>query len=500
MKQYSDQKNNLKSGNAHQGGFTLLEMLLSVMIFGGLLLAIFQVIDSLGRKELARSTASYMERVSEAVEDTLSSDINNFAGFYNDILLDQPTCTAVAGFLCSRQYDIALFINGGLVGATSPVNIPPSSILNTNFRTRNPLRSDMAVVMSIADDPANPNDIQSLNVLVVSLARAPDEYVRESASEAGPSGGWFRTSSAPLALNDQIIGAYGTWQINIGQYVGTPWYNAVGANLPDADNGGTYLVHRLYMNYNDTSGDYLYRRRQTNPELHRMLSALNLGGNNIVGADNVVTRRDITVNSQVIVQGAAHIGGNLSVLGSLYGDARAEARGNINLNNGTAGDVGFINEATFQDPAFNLGGTNNVLSQGNVTINTLNVTAGGQIDAVNGEFQNVTIPDLDVARLGGAGGTAVVLGAVTAQPGSSVNVTSLRVATGSTVDITEGLEASQLDFSTGSTLSIPGEAVGALQINTEAQTNVGGTVEAPQITVRTLNVNNFGLCDVGCGN
>ena len=52
-------------------GFSLLEMLLTTMVFTGLLVAVFNLLEEYAEKQLAQSTSDYMENIALAVEDIL---------------------------------------------------------------------------------------------------------------------------------------------------------------------------------------------------------------------------------------------------------------------------------------------------------------------------------------------------------------------------------------------------------------------------------------------
>lgn len=474
-------------------GFSMVEMLLTVILFGGVMLLLFQVLEDLAAKELAKSSANYMEKVAEAVEETLGSDLNNFMGFYNNALLDSAQDNA--------EFGVAFFIAGGNVGATAPRFIPASSTLNANFSDRNPHRQDIRILMSVADDPLDPNDPPALDILIVANGRAPDEKVRQAASEADQNGGFFRASTDPLNPNDQITGAFGTWSIPIGRFLDLPWYANVQANLPSIDDG-SYLVQRLYMNALDISGDYLFRTPQSNTDLHTMLTTLNLGGNNIVGVDNLTTSGNVTVNSQVIVQGTAYVDGDLSVQGSLYGDGQAEVAGNtwVDYSNRGTGTTGHISKTTFTSTNYNLGGNNNILSLGDVQIGTLNVTGTGTISAPTATLRNVSTAEIDTAKSGGAGGTATISGDFNAGADSFVGITRLGVAGGATVDISEELQATDMNFAgAGTSLTVPSGRTGIVNFKTDAQMSVSGTFSAPRSSVQDFEVDTFGNCDEGCG-
>ena len=50
-------------------GFSLVEMLLTIMVVTGLLIAVFELLEDYVEKELAVATADYMENIALAVQD-----------------------------------------------------------------------------------------------------------------------------------------------------------------------------------------------------------------------------------------------------------------------------------------------------------------------------------------------------------------------------------------------------------------------------------------------
>jgi prepilin-type N-terminal cleavage/methylation domain-containing protein len=493
----------------NQSGFTLFELMLSVALFGMIMMGIFQVMNDSMEKELARNTSKYMENIAEAVEGTLKSDLNTFTAIYNHLAAN-PLC-AGGDPICTQEYTVANFANGFNV-PISGIPILPSSRLGNNVRAVNPLHSDITIVMAIADDPNNANDIAAINVLVAATEPAPIQKVLRAASQAGPNGGVFddmypdfnaATGSGSVAIGDAlpniIESAYGAWNIDIMDFRGTAWFNAVVATPPTPD-VGTYLVHRSYVNFQDTSGDYLYRVQQINPELHVMLSNLNLGGNNIIGADNINVQDEMTVANQIIVEGDARLMNNLDVEGSLYVD------GPLVMN-----DVTFDHE----DPALRVsitgadfidsGGNpnaNRFTTLGDVTITTLSMNNGGELSADRAILRNVVAQDIDATN---PTLSVNALGNVTA---GSVNATEFFADNAaSNIVIDEQLNATQLNFN-GRDLTINGNA-GFLQMDTNANVTVDGNFNVPVFSGNNVRIDGsladpagsgrFGRCSDGCG-
>jgi type II secretory pathway pseudopilin PulG len=487
------------SSGEREGGFTMIEILLTVALFGTILIVIFQMLEVLTQQERARNTAKYFDKIAEAVEDTITSDLTQFNGFYQDARLDSVNLNA--------QHSINLFINGGTIGSTVPTVVPPSSVLNENFSGRSPHRTDLVVLVSVADDPFDPNDPQALNIIIAADGRAPDEWVRQAASELGPSGGTFRNASTPnMSPNDLLQSTFGSWSIEIGEFLGLPWYDNVDT-LPPVLTGQTpqsYLLKKIYINRLDIAGDYLYRTPQPDPDLHTMRANLNLSGNNVLGVDNFVTTGNFTVENQVIVQGSAYIDGNLTLAGSLNADGKAAISGTMRLQHDSlgAGDTGFVNDTTMQSSDYSLGGTNNVLARGDANIDQLSVTQGGEIAAPEAFLRTVRIPEIDAARRpDGSGGSVRILGDFDAdQADTFVGIREFSLGAGSNVNISDRMEVTDLNFGNSGQFNVTSGLTGFVNMNTQQFIRTTGRVTAPRLSVRRFTVNIFGACDAGCGN
>lgn len=479
-----------------EDGFTLMEVLLSVMLFGGIMLAVFQVLNDVAQKEAARTTSKYMAAVADAVQNTLTSDLTVFEAFYAD--LQTAALCGAPSWICAVDYDInnadpAIFdfANGGTVAA---VAIPPSSRLNANFRATNPLHSNITIIMAIADDPAVNTDIPAITFLVAASDRSPDKITREAALESGPNGGTFRSTAAlgAIAAGDMINSSFGTWSIDATEFSGTTWFATASGATPNRDDG-IYLIQRGYVNFQDTSGDYLYRQQQANPELHVMLANLNLGGNNIIGADNIVVQNELTANNQLIVKGDARLLGNLDVDGSLFANG-AVTMDNVTFQHDAAALRNSIAGASFLDSGGNPD-ANRFTTLGNVNVGTLTMNANGDLSADTASLRTVSAQDIDATFNGGGDRSVDAFSDV--EINGTVNATSLSVSGSTTTTVNGALNATAPDFQ-NSNLTINGDA-GLLQMDTNANVNVSGRTTVPVYSAINLNVNNFGVCEQGCG-
>ena len=217
----------------------------------------------------------------------------------------------------------------------------------------------------------------------------------------GAQGGFI--SVHPLGMNCLPVGctktirsAYGGWSLDTTSFFGTVLTAGMPAN---AANGG-YLVKYISFNELELAGDYLYRQRiGSNAELNRMNGTLNIGGNVLGGVDNIQLTNDVNVVRNVIAQGGAAIGGNLTVTNDLIvnGDARVDSIGvgnnlivesrlsgtSLSTNNMTAKDAGIYDLTTPQ------------VQGNNIVTSTLDATGSTQgIFAVGMQADDLTIREL----------------------------------------------------------------------------------------------------------
>ena len=315
----SSNKNNIKKGK--EAGFTLLELLLSVSVAAILLLGITALLQNVARNELAANAADHIAQVGEAVEAILQEEE------FFDVL----HARAVApGFTAANIYEFPFnFLTAGNDFGGGVV-LEPSSTLGQNFNIRSPLKTDITILLEVADTAPS---ARALNVVVVTDDAVAKDMVIKTAREVGAKGGYLFDDPI-IAINDPLQGAFGIWRVEFADLAGSPWHTSVtGAGL-SADEG--YLAYYSYVNEEDVLGDYLYRTPQfTRPDLHRMQANLNMGNYNLEGADNVYVSGDMTVSQDVIVQGALAVLGDTIFDGDFAVDGGRVRAQNMGVGNTT---------------------------------------------------------------------------------------------------------------------------------------------------------------------
>lgn len=487
----------MKTTRTRTHGFSLLELLLSVMVFASVLMAVFGLMRYFSERELARASNKYMATVADATSQILDN-VDSFNALYTAAANNGGTFTLIADTAVSApsQNNIAkdFQLNG--------VWIQQSRLLNRSFRGNNsPLRSSLSIILRVANNPAG---AKGLDILVVTDTARPDNIVRMAASMAGEAGGTIRTYNNKAAASARINSAYGSWNIPLNTLATTPWYTSLPSPL-NSRTTGSFLAYYRYANLGDKTGDYLYRKPQTDAGLNTMYGAFNIGGNDIMGADdlsigNHVNGRALStsdavpapaecdggvlcVNGTAALKGSGTIGGTMVTNGSaLVADSMNVGTMRIRNNLPAAQRQEYLAENLLV-----VDGSNNTQDTIEVTSNARFVD-GGTVQ--NGSFgsigvENSTMPD---------GG---VLSANTSN--NNRRITSGHVDANS-LSVADQLKAGKVvggpAFVTGKTGTIDISGVQDLQYGSETNPR---TFTVPVLHSKMLRVDSFGACTSGCG-
>lgn len=441
--------------NYNRKGFSLLEMLLTVMVVMGLMTAVFSLLEDYAEKELAQSTSDYMENIALSVQDIVDSP-QHFQALY-DLANASP-----GGVLQISLADITAGF-GPLIGGFP--TIPASTRLNAAIRNRTPIGSAISIMVRVADDAASTTE--ALEVIVATDERIVDERVRRAATASGAYGGTFSAIGAP------ITSIFGGWEVDIADLALTAWGATANDPLaPPSQDNGTYLVHYRHTSFDDISGDYMYRVAVPGrPELNRMHTHLNMGAHNIMGTDDITVARDLTLEGRAMINGEMRVGGTTTIQqGNVTAGQRFEANNMIISGEGS-------------------GTTGNFTVDDSLTIGTLNVqeSLNARAATLNGGLSAADITTQDLTL----GGNLNV---------TSVNTTTLQGAGATALNIAGQLNASVYETNN---LAITG-SIGTLDtIITGNLNNNVGSVSAPNLNLGTVNFNgaaggSFGICDKGC--
>jgi len=108
-----------------------------------------------------------------------------------------------------------------------------------------------------------------------------DIVIPGAAAMAGAAGGFVTTADVPGYVYGMVRGSYGGWQIDL-----TP------TNIPNP--GPLHLAYMQYFNQGTLASDYLYRFAiPGQPQLNEMFTDLNMGNNNVNNANNIAANGNI---------------------------------------------------------------------------------------------------------------------------------------------------------------------------------------------------------------
>lgn len=314
-------------------GFTLVELLLSIMVTATLLIGVITITTEVMERQLAKATAQYYSSLGDAIE-TVLKDPQAFEAFYYDLSADGNNF---------KRYALDLFVNGGTISFTDPagnagsLTIDGSDNINSNFPNRDPLRNGVEIVLRVAPAPSGDTDLtdnsRAIESLILSTDRSNNARLYRAARETGANSGLL-SAVARIGNTSRLQGVFGGWGINTSEFSSLTM--AWDTNAPNNDEGG-YFGYYSYINDNTTKGDYLYRVVVPfRPELNQMNAPINLSGFNILGVDDLEVDGNVEVDTQLIARGSVHGVGNnanLVVNGSMIIDGSAQITQNIAIDN-----------------------------------------------------------------------------------------------------------------------------------------------------------------------
>lgn len=456
---------------ASQYGFTLLEMLLAVGAASVLLIAFTGLLQNVARDELSISAAEHLKKVGKAVDAVLA------VPEYFDAIYQR---TDDVGFTANDLYEMPLndLITG--INFGGGVVLEASSVLGQNFDINNPLKTDISIIFRVADT----NNIRALEYYIVTDEAKIKDTVVLASQQIGGRGGYYYDD--PLyAANDPIQGTYGIWRADFADLAGTGWHTDVTA--AGLDDETAYLVYYNYVNEEDVIGDYLYRTPQfTRPDLHIMNSDLDLASYNLLGVDNVYLSGDLTLEQDMIVQGALYVAGNATIDGEFSVDGRMEAQ-NITMGNTTFTPV--------TRTTYNIGASELYIQNDLLITQAINV---GDIKA-----DVVNVEELNAQNIQ-ASTVVMNAGDLTVESSAGVATAILNTAGGggvfSNLNLANETRASTLNLSNNGADAFvnTGGKTGIILMDQPGNMNVTGTLVVPEINNNTVDIDQMGACDDGC--
>ena len=312
-------------------GFSLLETLLTIVVLAAVLLVISGVLNSYTNRVIAQNSADYIRMIDQSIKDILSNP-SNF----------KRLSTALRGLPGDRdEITLEELRDGNIAGVSF------GTTARLNDQAYNALPMDKTAAVSIVFRTVALGDDAIEYYILVNKAMDKD-IVFKTAEILGPSGGYFVRS--PAANSYELRAFYGQWVKSRAdvdsEFAGTDWHDLVDDEATRPDRDQAYLVAYSFVNGDIASGAYLYRTSQGDTSYNTLYADLDMGGNNLIGPDNVDISNDmelkggasvdsfmaesmvsnganVLVNENVKV-GHMNVAGNLSIDSDLVVDNRID--------------------------------------------------------------------------------------------------------------------------------------------------------------------------------
>ena len=320
----------------HQGGFTLLELLLVIGLLAVLFLGITKITNSWMNAEIASGAGQHMQRVTKSVEEFVGGNWSTLTE-----TADALSGTGTWANLRTKLNDEGLLNNNQLV---SPLGAP--------------LRIAFSRVGGLS------------RVVIYTTTTLPYERVAEAARQSGNSGGTI--SRFPNATN--AYGGYGQWRLPVTQLLPA---SAGAFPCTPTNNAQSCFVSVISFSNTTLCGLYLYRNTTSCTDGTTMAADLNMNNRNITNANTVTTRTmEVTENANLA---------NMNVAGTTRLNGQTMMTNGLNVTGGTMninGEANFSQDIT----------ANNTLRAQNLSVSTIEAerieTTNMDVDAmrVNGRL------------------------------------------------------------------------------------------------------------------
>ncbi|KTT49673.1 prepilin [Pseudomonas oryzihabitans] len=204
-------------------------------------------------------------------------------------------------------------------GATQPATITPAMLRSTNYLPSGFADANVfgQTFVILARRVAH-NQLESI-VLTTGGQPLNEVGTREIAENLGAAGGFVPVSNTGI-----IQGVRGGWSLALSNYGVNP--------------GAGHTASALFLQDGTLANDYLYRNAIAGkPELNRMNTTLNMGGNDLANAANITASGTASISGDVNAGGNVNASNNVNLNGTVNagGDLRAGSlylRGNASMN------------------------------------------------------------------------------------------------------------------------------------------------------------------------
>lgn len=335
------------TGRHHQGGFTLIELVVAIVIIGILSIGIMRGLAQRADAQQQSVAAGHMKTYTDAA--------------YTYIQNNAASIQAAAG--------------PATPVTISTAQLRAAGVLDPSFSDVSPYGQTLTV--RVLEPTPGKLDPIVLSTGGTTLTDAQVHGIAAKLSEAGGDGGFIDSRNA-----GSVIGAGGWWSKAAATYGVAP--------------GVGHVADGLFVRFSATTDDYLHRTANANPALNAMSTDINMQGHSL----NNVGVLNIPGGGNGINLGGSYLYGDSTNLatrsgsGNLYIQSLAGASGSIVQVNNIVGGGSSVFTAYNMSASNGLYGANYVntsgsmLASGNINSNSSiaaagDVSAGGAVYASN---------------------------------------------------------------------------------------------------------------------
>jgi type II secretory pathway pseudopilin PulG len=259
----------------HECGFSLIELLFAVVLGTVLMTSILSLANQ-GTRRIRQVTAGkQLQLIGHAVRHYVMSHYASLlAGSTATRAVPIPMADLVAGG----------YLPPGYTGQNPFGDVYTVYVLQ-------PKTNDLAAVTLGAPPDGSPGFTWTDQPADNHYA---DVVIPGAAQTGGPEAGYVATGDVPGEVRGGLVGAYGGWTFSIA-----------GTSIPNPGPG--HLVLFQYFSNGTLDPDYLYRVAVPgHPELNQMFTALNMGGNDVTGVDDLSASGNVATSGLSPTTGFPH--------------------------------------------------------------------------------------------------------------------------------------------------------------------------------------------------
>ncbi|NBX66755.1 MAG: shufflon system plasmid conjugative transfer pilus tip adhesin PilV [Proteobacteria bacterium] len=274
-----------------EGGFTLLELLLSIGLLAVLLAGMYKIFDGWMQRAINRYAASDMLRVQKATEDYVLANFETFKTaplntFVEVNINDLKTFNYLpTGYVPRNTFKQSIRV----FRRTVRVNKLTRTGANAVDASGNPIYIFSVEVVTVSDNPAG------------GTLRVPNQRLLDTAQAGGPAMGVITNLVlGGTTFTGRATSLFSEWYVDLVGLSGVGY-----AATPDADGG--YLAAYGIVNAEGTEANdaWLYRVDvDARPELNRMETDLLMNGNQLQSVGTIIADK-MNVTGSGIFRGVA---------------------------------------------------------------------------------------------------------------------------------------------------------------------------------------------------